>query len=357
MLDLPIDNWQYLHDAPHTSGKIKQSLDDFQVDESLSFEPSNKGEHTLIQIKKTGLNTAFVAEEMAKFAKLPLRQISYAGRKDKYATTTQWFGVYYANRPKCDWQQFALEGAKVQYLVQNDRKLRVGAIKCNRFTIYIRELSNFNEDDLTTRLELIKRHGVPNYFGNQRFGELIKADGSVQVGGNLQLAAKLLNGEEIRNRNKRSMAISALRSWLFNQFVSARIEEFKANDLIEGDALLLAGTNSFFNYSKEQSESAASLFNRLQQQDIFLSAPLWGKGELQSQDSAKEFEQQVSQAYPQVCQILAELGLEQQRRALLLFPQDFEAEISDNCLRLSFSLPTGCFATSVLREIAKVSLV
>jgi tRNA pseudouridine13 synthase len=354
MLNLQVDPWKYLHEGPLFTATIKQQLSDFKVFESLSFEPSNSGEHTLLHIEKTGLNTAFVAEALAKYGKLPLRSVSYAGRKDKYATTSQWFGIYHGGSAKADWSGFTMPGVKILNITQNERKLRTGAIKANRFEIVLRNIDNLNEQALLERIEAIRKQGVPNYFGNQRFGELIKADGTVQLGGNLSLAEKLVNGEDIRNRNKKSMAISALRSWLFNHFVSKRISELDYQQLLNGDALSLSGSNSFFIHTENDEQLLDITKSRLAQADVLITAPLWGEGELDSQNEALLFEQKTADENEQVCKALASLKLSQQRRPILLFVEDFTAQISDNSAVLSFSLPSGCFATSVLREIANI---
>ena len=178
----------------------------------------------------------------------------------------------------------------------------------------------------------------------------------MQLGGNLQLAEKLINGEDIRNRNKRSMAISALRSWLFNHFVSKRISQLAYQAILDGDALSLSGSNSFFIHSIHDQTLLSITKERVAQGDVLVTAPLWGEGTLDSQGEANEFEQQTAKEFCEVCEALARLQLSQQRRPILLFVKDFTAQISDNSVTLSFSLPSGCFATSVLREIANVKV-
>lgn len=361
MPELNVKHWQYLHGSPLFSGKIKQQLTDFKVFESLSFSPSGEGEHVLLQIEKTGLNTAFVAEQLAKFANLPLRAVTYAGRKDKFASTTQWFGVHAVNTQVhgftlTQWQQFPVQGANIIACTHNQKKLRTGAISSNQFEIVIRGIDKIDASALEARVAKINVGGVPNYYGNQRFGELIKPDGSVLLGGNLQLAEKLSNGEEIKNRNKRSMAISALRSWLFNEFVSQRIENGVANQLLAGDVVMLSGTNSFFVFDEQDPQQIDSVPTRLAEGDLQLSAPLWGKGKLQSMNRANDFETSIADRHSLVTSQLEDLGLEQQRRQLIVFPKDFHYEISDNSVLVKFNLPTGCFATSVIREIADVSV-
>lgn len=366
MLNLTVDNWQYLHGEPLVKATLKQELSDFQVNEILSFEPSGNGEHTFLHIEKTGLNTAFVAEEIAKFAKIPLRAVSYAGRKDKYATTSQWFGVYFGGKQHAsrkssvvkpadiDWSALQIEGLRILNVTYNDKKLRLGAIKENQFTIVLRNMSEFDHNALTERIALIEQKGVPNYFGNQRFGELIKADGSVQLGGNLALAEKLVNGEDIRNRNKKSMAVSALRSWLFNHFVSYRLANTQYMQVFDGDVLSLSGSNSFFIH-EQNSEQSEETLKRLNLRDVNITAPLWGKGKLDAKAQALVFEHEKALEHEAVCEALVNLGLEQQRRPILVFPKNLSFEVFENTLTLKFSLPSGCFATSVIREIAEVS--
>ncbi len=377
MLNLNVENWHYMHAGPLFNASIKAELSDFKVFETLSFEPSGDGEHTFLEVEKTGLNTAFVAEEIAKFAQLPLRAVSYAGRKDKFATTTQWFGIYAGGKKRVakdepKWHEMKLDGLRLINVTKNQRKLRTGAIANNRFEIVLRNIKGLAETDncaqptltsetflnrLNKRLEEISLNGVPNYYGNQRFGELIKPDKSVQLGGNLIMAERLINGEEIRNRNKKSMAVSALRSWLFNQAVSHRLSKIGNSALLNGDALMLAGTNSFFIYA-ENDDSQQTVVERIAQRDVSISAPLWGGGKIETLNAAYDFENNFAQSHPLVCQTLAELGLEQQRRAMLVFPSDMKSEILEQqqAIKLSFSLPSGCFATSVLREIANTSV-
>ena len=91
--------------------------------------------------------------------------------------------------------------------------------------------------------------------------------------------------------------------------------------------------------------------SRLNEQDIQLSAPLWGKGELGTSDEALSFESHVAEQHPEQCTLLEDLGLKQERRPLWLFPLKMKWELSNDTLSLEFYLPPGCFATSVLREL------
>lgn len=341
------DQWRYLFGEPNHTADFKTFAGDFVVREQLGYAPCGEGEHIYLWVRKTGLNTAFVAEQIAKFTGLPLRTVTYAGRKDKHAVTEQWFSVHKPGKSEFDWQRLALEGVEVLKSIRHNKKLRTGVLKANKFEIFLRNLSG--SDGLEARLTQIADSGVPNYFGQQRFGD----SRYHAAGGNLMLAEKMLAGEEIRNRNKRSMAISAMRAWLFNEFVSARIQQDIFNAPLPGDVFVLNGSNSFFT----ENSIEQSLLERISQGDIMLSAPMWGKGLLASQDRAKTFEQQLATSHREQCELLEALGLKQERRAVRLHPKNLTWNLENNTLNLSFELPSGSFATSVLRELIKTSNV
>lgn len=337
-------HWRYLMPAPSATGQLKVELTDFQVTEKLGYEPSGQGEHIYLWVQKTGLNTAFLAEEIAKFARVPLRDVTYAGRKDKYAVTKQWFSVHKPGKAEFDWSTLAVEGVQVLKAMRHDKKLRTGVLKGNHFAITVRDISETKE--LSERLLTVAKQGVPNYYGAQRFGDS-RYD---KRGGNLVLAEKMVAGEEIRNRNKRSMAISALRSWFFNEFVSRRIENGLFNQPVSGDIMLLAGSASYFCAARIDE----TIKQRLLSRDIQLSAPLWGQGPLAAQNTAEVFEYSVANDHPTITATLENLGLKQERRALRLLPDNMQWQISDNLLQLSFDLPAGAFATSVIRELVDI---
>jgi tRNA pseudouridine13 synthase len=341
---MQIGQWLYQYPKLNISGQFKSSTEDFQVTEILGYEPIGEGEHIYLWVRKTGLNTAYLAEQIAKFTQLPLRMVTYAGRKDKHAQTEQWFSVHVPGKGEFDWTKFNEQGAEILKSIRHNKKLKTGVLKGNRFNITIRQLSSTSGID--ERLQQIKLTGVPNYFGSQRFGNTLHDP----RGGNLVLAEKMINGETIRNRNKRSMAISALRSWFFNEILNNRMQNDCLNKALPGDVMQLAGSNSFF--CAKQIDNSIS--QRMEQRDIYLTAPLWGKGQLASQSEALLFEQKLAQQHLAVTQKLEDLGLKQERRAINLFPNELEWSWADNTLNLIFSLPAGTFATSILRELIDV---
>ncbi|WP_340677032.1 tRNA pseudouridine(13) synthase TruD [Paraglaciecola sp.] len=337
-------HWQYLETAPKATGQLKVEMADFQVTEKLGYEPIGQGEHIYLWVRKAGLNTAYLAEQIAKFARVSARDVTYAGRKDKYAITEQWFSVHKPGKAEYDWSTLNVEGVEILKAIRHDKKLRTGVLKGNHFCITIRNLLHTSE--IASRLARVAEQGVPNYYGAQRFGDS-RYDAR---GGNLVLAEKMLGGEEIRNRNKRSMAISALRSWLFNEFVSRRIEDGLFSQAMAGDVMVLAGSASFF--CAEQVDE--TIIQRLKNRDIQLSVPLWGQGNLASQVTAFSYENNIAGAYPVVTTALEKLGLKQERRTIRLLPENMSWLMTEDKLELNFDLPAGAFATSVIREIVDI---
>ena len=348
-------HWHHVYGKPDGAGLFKRHPEDFIVTEQLGYSPLGQGEHIYVWLQKQNLNTAFVAEQLAKHAKVPLRNVSYAGRKDKYALTNQWFGVHLPGNKEVNWNDLALEGATVLSAQRHNKKLRTGVLKGNRFEVCLRDAKL--SSDFESRIEKIRQYGVPNYFAEQRFGVIKDADGNLILGGNLAMAERMLNGETIRNRNKRSMAISALRSWIFNHVVSERIAVQLQNTPMLGDAIKLTGSNSFFiaegvkDDTDNDTDVDPSILHRLAERDVELTAPMVGKGELATKRNALTWERTCLEPYQDAIQLLASLDLRQERRALMTIPRNFEWQFDDKNLTLAFDLPSGCYATAVLREL------
>lgn len=349
-MQLTTEHWAFRFGLPSATAVFKQQPEDFQVNESLGYDLTGDGEHIYVYLEKTNLNTAFVAEQLAKFCKLPLRQVTYAGRKDKYAVTRQWFGIHVPGKQAFDWSAFALEGARIIEAKRHNKKLRTGQLKGNYFDITLRDVTG--QDEVLARLNQIASEGAPNYYGSQRFGvQRLQESGEVQRGGNLLMAERMINGEDIRNRNKRSMALSALRSWLFNEGLSIRLNAGKLSTILPGDVMNLSGSNSIF----IAGDNDSSLAQRLADKDISTTIPLWGEGDLGSQGQAEAFEHSTFNQYGEVTAFLAGQGLKMERRAAIIWPRQLECNTQGDTLNIRFFLPPGCFATSVLRECAQIT--
>jgi tRNA pseudouridine13 synthase len=334
--DYTLPDWQRAHPGPRFSGTIKQSASDFQVTEILGFDPLGNGEHDFLWIEKEGANTAWVAQLLARHAGVRDVDVGYSGLKDRHAITRQWFSVRRPDRNGTNWSEFAEPGVKIVEVARHDKKLRRGTHKANRFRIAVREITA-RKSDLDQRLQAIAKSGVPNYFGEQRFG---------RQGNNMSLAADLFAGKRMR-RNKQSMAISTARSFLFNHIVQARVLTDCWDTAIEGEAFNLEGSNSVF----VEDEINDELVARLARLDIHPTSALWGRGELVCKGKAAILENEIVAPFAALCTALEKQGAKQARRATRLVIHEMQADFSEQTLWLEFLLGKGSYATSVLREI------
>lgn len=323
------------HGAPACSGKLRTVPEDFIVEEDLGFAPDGAGEHFLVQVRKRNANTAWVAGWLAKATSLRERDIGFAGMKDRNALTTQWFSVPLGKQTTPVWPEHP--DIEILQTARHGRKLRRGALAGNRFVITVRQITG-DTQVLAARAETIRTQGVPNYFGEQRFG---------REGMNLTRAAEMFAGRRVKPA-QRSLYLSAARSHLFNKVLAARVAQGNWNVLLPGEAVMLAGSHSFFSAS----EIDASLQTRLAEQDIHPSGPLWGRGGNPATGEAGLLEQQVLEHEERFRTGLEMAGLKQERRALRLLVPEFALEVLDaGTVQCRFTLPAGCYATSVLREL------
>ncbi|MEN8205980.1 MAG: tRNA pseudouridine(13) synthase TruD [Pseudomonadota bacterium] len=339
MLDQAIHSLAYAFGKPTVTGRLRQAAEDFCVTEIPLVEPGGEGEHVWLWIRKRKENTQWVAEQLARFAAVHPRQVSYAGQKDRQAVTEQWFSVQLPGRDEPDWEVMNSDTLTVLRHARHSRKLRRGTLKGNRFRIRVCGLGG-DDSGLEGRLIAIGNEGVPNYFGEQRFGR----DGS-----NLLNAQRLFANPGLRfSRNKRSLTLSAARSFLFNQVLSQRVNASTWNSPLDGDAMQLDGSHSFFIVETLDAE----LIARVRQQDVHPTGPLHGRGENPARGACRELEQSVLADYPDWCEGLETAGLKQDRRALRLRVNDLSWDRnSSGDLLLEFSLPAGAYATCVLREL------
>lgn len=326
---------------PDVQAVFKQYPEDFVVTEKLSFTPCGEGEHLFLLIEKKEVNTERVQRDLARLLNKPRKLISYAGLKDRQSVALQWFSIHCPGEAIENAESLTEEGWKVLQAVRHNKKLKTGALTGNHFSILLRDIAEV--EPVENALMRIKDAGVPNYFGEQRFG---------YQGQNVERGrAMVLDGQKVKDRFLKGMYLSALRSWLFNLILSERVNRKNWNQAIDGDVLQLNGSKSIFAIDKVDDE----IQRRIKEKDLFPAAPLWGQGEEKASDDALAIQQQVLENEAELCQALERQGLERAWRAMVLLPEEIEWEwIEPQQLRLSFSLPSGAYATAVLREIAVI---
>jgi len=338
------NNLAYAFEKPINTALFKQQNDDFIVKEQLPFQPDGTGTHAFLWIEKNSLNTMYVIELLAKFTGLAAKHIGYAGLKDKQAITTQWFSINLEGLTEPNWNDFSHQGVTIKKVTYHKKKLKVGSLAANEFTILLRDLNVSETDEVKTRLNKIKKFGVPNYFGPQRFGINYQ---------NINKAADWFAGKiKINQRSQKSIILSAARSILFNQLLSQRIEKYGWHRLIAGEVMMLDGSHSVFVVPDSTDQEILSRFDN---KDIHPTLSLWGKGELMSKSELEELENTVLEQFPDWCKNLENKGLKKERRVMRIIPQELQYEwIKKDQLQLKFNLPKGCYATSVLRELVQI---
>ncbi|MFN8849934.1 MAG: tRNA pseudouridine(13) synthase TruD [Inhella sp.] len=300
------------------SATLKQFKEDFVVTELPLQPPSGAGEHLWLEVEKNGANTAFVAQQLAAAAGVKDWDVGYAGLKDRYALTRQGFSLYFPKGEAPDLTQLQHPEFRVLSQSRHLKKLRPGDLQGNRFRIVLRDVMG-DRGAIEANLQAVAAQGVPNYFGPQRFGF---------EGGNVEQGRAMLAREiRVRNPKKKGLYLSAVRSFGFNEVLALRIQQRLWGQTLPGDMLDAAGLPT---------------------------GPLWGRGRVTSTDRAQALEHAVAERHASLCDGLEHAGLEQERRSLVARPADLAWEWPQaDQLVLSFFLPAGTYATSVLAEILR----
>jgi len=330
------------HGAAVLSAAIRTVPEDFFVEEIDAFAASGEGEHLLLSVEKRGMNTAYAAKLLAQWAGVGEMAVGYAGLKDRHAVTRQRFSVHLPRRQAPAPGALEAEGLRVLGHAWHARKLPRGALAGNRFRLVLRAVAG-DRAAIEARLRDITATGVPNYFGEQRFG---------RDGANLDNAIAMFAGRRVA-RAQRTHLLSAARSELFNRVLAARVRDGSWNRGLEGEVWLLDGSRSVFG----PEPWSQALADRLARFDIHPGAPLWGRGELRSTGAARQVEE-AALADGQALALRAGLesaGLRQERRATRLRPAGLAWEWpGDDVLLLAFELPPGAYATTVLAALGVI---
>jgi tRNA pseudouridine13 synthase len=323
--------------TPPLTATLRSIPEDFRVEEILGYEPDGEGEHAFLWVEKREANTDWVARELARFAGVSPMNVGYAGLKDRHAITRQAFTVQLPGKADPDWSAFPHAEVNVLSSTRHKRKLKRGALRGNRFVLVLRDVQG-DRSRAEEVLQAIASRGVPNYFGEQRFG---------REGGNVAQARAMFAGRRV-DRDKRSILLSAARSHIFNNVLAARVERDAWDKPLEGEIWSLAGSRSWFGPEPFDDLLAA----RLAQGDIHPSGPLWGQGDSPAGSVAGEWEREVAATYSDLADGLVAARMDQERRPLRLLPKDLRWQWQDDeTLELSFELPAGAYATVVAREL------
>lgn len=332
-------DWPLSATPPLNHAKLRTVAADFQVVEEPPCLPSGEGEHIWLHIRKTEMTTADVARVLSKASGLHPRNISFAGQKDRNAITTQWFSVHFPGKVDIDFSSVWTEQLECLCEKRHNKKLKRGGLKGNEFKLVLRQCQG-DKESVEKRLEEISTRGVPDYFGEQRFG---------RGGSNLKLFEQLLSGRLPRGREKKAMLLSSARSWLFNQVLAQRVKDNTWGEILPGEAVILAGSRSLFSAETVDDE----IRKRVLEADIHPSGPLPGEDGFEVFGEALALEESVLADNSDLIAALCEQRVKGARRPLRIIPEGLEWQwLDDESLELSFKLPPGAYATAVVREIA-----
>ncbi len=323
----------YAWGGPIAKGQLRVKPEHFQVTELLEVDFSGAGEFDWVYVEKNGLSTPEAADLLQQFSSA--REVSYSGLKDKDAVTRQWFSLHMLGQASANWESFEHPGLRVLDSQRHQRKLRRGTHRYNKFALV---LSDVSADQLAERVLIVAEQGFPNYFGEQRFG---------RDGNNLDQARRWLSGGRKVSRFKRGLWLSVLRSHLFNCVLAERVRLANWNQPLPGDLFCLGDGNSVFQEADDERAKA-----RVQAGEIHPSGPLPGSvGRTRVEAAALELENEVLAAEQETIAALASRRVDAARRPLRVIPKALTITDAPEGSRLEFSLPKGCFATALVREL------
>lgn len=333
-------NWPRAYSFDRVYGQIKQSPEDFAVIEQLPEEPSGDGEHLWVKVRKVGQNTQWLAKQIARWAGVKPRDVSYAGLKDRHAVTEQTFSVHLPGQADPSFSDLEIEGVTILDAQRHSRKLKTGQLIGNEFRIRIRGAQQHIEV-LESNWNLLTQHGAPNYFGVQRFGH---------GGHNVDKGVQFLNDEIRLPRHQQGIYLSSVRSYLFNEILAWRIRDGSWNRLIAGDFVQFNEGKAGFYCEEPDSKDT----ERCQQGTVSPCGSLPGISR-DSYPALELREQEILSEFSGLIGGLTRKKVSRHFRKLRVFPERPSFESVDGDPLLSFFLPAGSFATSVVAELCELN--
>ncbi|MDO4895839.1 MAG: tRNA pseudouridine(13) synthase TruD [Moraxella sp.] len=333
---------------------FKACADDFVVHEIMNIDFDHQGEHLWLFIQKTNLNTEFVARLLAKWTNITPNDVGFSGLKDRQAVTYQWFSL---RLPKKQLPPSSFEGFAQAFLNDDEslnviqqhwhgKKLHRGTHKANHFNITLKSVVG-DKTSINEQLKLLQTQGVPNYFGEQRFGK---------NGNNLSQSTrffeKLLGTDKPyrphkKDRHKHALYISTAKSTIFNALLAKRVQMRCWDKPINGDVFNLNGTRSVFCADIDD-----TIRQRMTTGDIHPAGILYGTGKRLASSWALALENDVLAEFKLLVDGLSKIDAKLDHRPYRLMIDELIWQWQDDTLTLSFTLPTGSFATAVLFAIS-----
>lgn len=325
-------------DLPGIGGMIKEAPEYFQVEEVLPYSPCGEGEHVFVTLRRAGWNTADVARCLGDAFKMKSVDIGWGGRKDRQALTTQTFSLRLPLDLDADRIAATLASMEFDILsVQRHRnKLKTGHVAANRFRILVTGVVDDALPCARSIAERLNALGIPNYFGPQRFGRNMA---------NLDRAAHLMASQRPVRGKRDDFLVSALQSALFNYWLKERILRNDFSRILPGDVIRKTDTGGLF-----VAEDAAEVDERFRRGAVVFTGPIFGHKMMAANDTAGGFENAVLQHFGLQPDVFRHLRAPGTRRPAVLAAGELQIAVVDQGLEFSFVLPSGAYATAVMRE-------
>lgn len=403
-------------DVPGLGGRIKERHEDFLVEEVPLYDPSGEGEHVYLLIEKRDLSTTQAVSIIADHFGVSDRLVGYAGMKDRRAVTRQVVSVHVPGKKPEDFPSLRHDKLSVLWADLHTNKLRLGHLKGNRFSIRIRGVRATDAVRADAVLRRLERDGVPNFFGEQRFGARLnnhRLGRSDLLGHHKEMLDELLGPDphhpemnpearacyaraqyqqavqhftqgqsterqtaknlaknpdprkavQLIDRRQRQFWVNAFQSHLFNKVLAWRIEQGLLSTLVDGDLAFRHIGGAVFRINKDELKKD-ELPGRLSSLEISPSGPIWGHRMTEAAARIADIERSVLDA--------SGVGLEHfaafhkrwgfasgGRRPLRVPLRDplVEGGVDEHgeFVRCAFELPSGAYATLVMREVMKTS--
>jgi tRNA pseudouridine13 synthase len=335
-------------DWPGIGGRLKDRPEDFVVEEIPAYEPCGEGEHLFLWIEKTDVAADELSRHIARALRISPRDVGMAGLKDRRAVTRQFVSVPATCEPSIG----RIETDRIRLLrsARHRNKLRTGHLRGNRFSLLVREVDAEAKVRCTAVAETIGRLGFPNYYGEQRFG---------REGETLKMGLDLLRGvtrpdsiAPVRRRFLLRMSLSSVQSALYNDVLAERLRDGLFSTVLPGDVMQVAASGGQFVATDANVEQ-----RRFDSRETILTGPIFGP-----RMTAPQLEPAVREA-----RVLSDWGVAADdfmrfakltsgtRRPVVVWPEELRIESELEGVRFGFSLPSGVYATMLLREFLKTA--
>ncbi len=329
---------------PGVGGRIRTTPEDFQVVERPLYMPCGTGEHLYVRVTKRGLSTPELVQRFSLTLGLKPSAIGVAGLKDARAVSTQMVSLRGVEADRLTRMAIDDRVLAIEVLGQHRNRLRNGHHAGNTFRLVIRDIATHADETIPLMVETLLRRGVPNYFGPQRQG---------RDGDNYRTGAALLIDKARRDklsRAKRMWYLSCYQSYLFNRMLARRIE--RLDRIMTGDWAMKADNGACFLVDDaDREQPRADRFEISPTGILFGSRVSWAVGEPGEIEQVVLAEEGTTRE--QLVQAAKECGFRGERRSLRIRLLELEWALAGSALTLSFTLPPGAYATSVLRELMK----